>query len=523
MSIHRRCIWFLSGLIILLVVSLSRAQDIYVYPNKRLADQGLIEYRRYSLDEARAYQQGGSFEPYLIASWSTERQLTQNQCPYWPQVITEGDSIFCSYFVIPGYWAYFIASYDNGVDWTEYQNMGDSAISGACMFPSIVSHNGQLLVGFKIQQAPYGEDLFYRISSDTGASWGPLRRILGYWQYDFNSFSSATNSGSTIYWVYNEGIHDSLYVIKSTNFGNSWNGRGAPIAYLSDTPQCMTARASGENVNVVWVNEILPVSVRYSCSSDAGLTWLHEIDIAQDPYGAQLCYVSVQGPHVVANWMGYKFSPYTFTGDMFIRQSFDGGITWDTAQVLTDLHYVQMGSNYIKDSLIVVTWQDERYGGNNTEVFARYSTNYGQTWSEEVRLSYGDFDSFSPIACATGNRIHILWGDNRQAARGLYYSNNDLFMGIDESDLPTEISVLSAYPNPFNSSVAIKYPHDLGNDIKIYNIAGQLVKTITCSRKEGQVTWNGTDDNGQSLSSGVYFYNLKTADFSETKKLLLIK
>jgi hypothetical protein len=110
----------------------------------------------------------------------------------------------------------------------------------------------------------------------------------------------------------------------------------------------MIVRASANIVHVVWVNEVLPVSVRYSRSTNSGLTWSPEIDIAQDPYGSQSCYISTQGQHVVASWMGYKYSPYTFTGDMFIEQSYDGGATWDTAQMVTDLHYVWMGSNISK-------------------------------------------------------------------------------------------------------------------------------------------------------------------------------
>jgi hypothetical protein len=49
------------SLTVLFICSISLPQDIYVYPNKRLADQGLIEYRRYTLEEARSYQQAGAF------------------------------------------------------------------------------------------------------------------------------------------------------------------------------------------------------------------------------------------------------------------------------------------------------------------------------------------------------------------------------------------------------------------------------------------------------------------------------
>jgi hypothetical protein len=323
--------------------------------------------------------------------------------------------------------------------------------------------------------------------------------------------------------VYNEGIHDSLYVIKSTNFGNSWNGRGTPIAYLSSTPQCMTARASASTIQLVWVNEILPVSVRYSRSTNAGQIWSPEIDIAQDPYGAQRCYVSVQDTHVVVSWMGYKYSPYMFTGDMFIKQSFDGGATWDSAMVLTDSHYVWMGSNYIKDSLIVIAWQDLRFGGNNDEVMVRYSTNYGIYWSNESRLSYGDYHSDSPMAAVTPWKIHILWGDARTAAPGLYYANNNLFSGIEEDQVSTSTSLMAAYPNPFNSSVLFKYPPSRFDRICIYNITGQLVKTLNNDGKEAKTIWNGTDDDGQPLSSGVYLAVAKTSAGMQHIKVTYLK
>jgi len=85
------------------------------------------------------------------------------------------------------------------------------------------------------------------------------------------------------------------------------------------------------------------------------------------------------------------------------------------------------------------------------------------------------------------------------------------------------------YPNPFNPDTWI--PYQLAEDSKatiiVYNASGQLVRTLDLgNRKAGsyQVQWDGRDDKGQMLASGVYFYVLTTADgFTDAKKMVLVK
>jgi len=89
--------------------------------------------------------------------------------------------------------------------------------------------------------------------------------------------------------------------------------------------------------------------------------------------------------------------------------------------------------------------------------------------------------------------------------------------------------LLQNYPNPFNPDTWIPYQLAEDGDVKIdiYNSSGQLVRILELGhRKEGshQVHWDGRDNEGQNLASGVYFYTLKTADrFSDTRKMVLLK
>jgi len=108
------------------------------------------------------------------------------------------------------------------------------------------------------------------------------------------------------------------------------------------------------------------------------------------------------------------------------------------------------------------------------------------------------------------------------------YENQNVIVGVDE-DLITLVTKLNQnYPNPFNPTTTINYSLKENSKISlnIYNIKGQKVKQLVSdylSVGQHSVVWNGKDDNGKSVSSGIYFYKLKTGNYEETKRMVLIK
>ena len=91
-----------------------------------------------------------------------------------------------------------------------------------------------------------------------------------------------------------------------------------------------------------------------------------------------------------------------------------------------------------------------------------------------------------------------------------------------------EIPLFQNRPNPFNEETVISYqlPQETIVKIKIYNINGQLVKILVDQpQKSGYYTvaWQGTNESGNAVSNGLYFYRLETTTFSNTKKMLLLK
>ena len=94
---------------------------------------------------------------------------------------------------------------------------------------------------------------------------------------------------------------------------------------------------------------------------------------------------------------------------------------------------------------------------------------------------------------------------------------------------PEAFALANNYPNPFNPATTIKYalPQASDVDLTVYNVVGQAVRTLVAEPQSAGryvVEWDATNDNGHSLSSGMYFYRLQAGgEFLETKKMLLLK
>ncbi len=96
--------------------------------------------------------------------------------------------------------------------------------------------------------------------------------------------------------------------------------------------------------------------------------------------------------------------------------------------------------------------------------------------------------------------------------------------------LPKAFTLGQNAPNPFNPSTTIRYTVPEGNQeyvtLKVYDLRGQLVRTLVDRFVESgaySVIWDGTDETGRDVSSGVYFYRMKAGDFVQTRKMVLLK
>ncbi|PIS29904.1 MAG: hypothetical protein COT43_02865, partial [Candidatus Marinimicrobia bacterium CG08_land_8_20_14_0_20_45_22] len=94
--------------------------------------------------------------------------------------------------------------------------------------------------------------------------------------------------------------------------------------------------------------------------------------------------------------------------------------------------------------------------------------------------------------------------------------------------LPTQFSVSRNFPNPFNSQTTIRYdlPTYAPVEMTIYDIRGHKIRTLENGVKPAgyyQAIWNGKDDAGREVASGIYFFQMISETHRKTMKLMLVK
>jgi hypothetical protein len=94
--------------------------------------------------------------------------------------------------------------------------------------------------------------------------------------------------------------------------------------------------------------------------------------------------------------------------------------------------------------------------------------------------------------------------------------------------LPQPFALLPNYPNPFNPATRLVFttPRSGVVTVELYDVAGRLVRTLVDEvRPAGrhEVLWNGVDDSGRALSSGVYFARMRADGFEQTRKMTLVR
>ena len=139
-------------------------------------------------------------------------------------------------------------------------------------------------------------------------------------------------------------------------------------------------------------------------------------------------------------------------------------------------------------------------------------------------LVSGDFDedSYLDLAVASPNDNQVY----------IFVNALDLSLSVDDistgNKLPQTFILKQNYPNPFNPETKIQFMVPTSSNVKIdvLNILGQSVRTLVDERLSPgtkEVTWDGLNDNGLQVASGLYFYRIITDNFVDTKKMVLLR
>jgi subtilisin family serine protease len=150
-------------------------------------------------------------------------------------------------------------------------------------------------------------------------------------------------------------------------------------------------------------------------------------------------------------------------------------------------------------------------------------------WYCVVSRTAGQIDGFGnckmAIVVAAGESL-----DELRAAAQAGMDEYNLYLDVDDdlAALPSTMELLQNSPNPFNPQTTIRFA--LGDaqyaTLTVYNVAGQRVRTLfdgLARAGEHSVVWNGRDESGESVASGVYFYRLAAGVETQSRKMVFLK
>ncbi|HLG32564.1 MAG TPA: YCF48-related protein [Ignavibacteriaceae bacterium] len=294
-------------------------------------------------------------------------------------------------------------------------------------------------------------------------------------------------------------VGDNGTILKSTDLGLTWSI--IPFPY-SDNLKDIKATYEGEDLKVSGDNYAL-----YR-STNGGVTWF--------PIGPSIDKPS--GPHFSYNKIFFYNDTLGFVGgpNGLVLKTTDGGWNWSIL--------VASGIEQIND-LYFISPDTGAAVGINGQV--RFTTDGGNNWFEETAVT--DFlagrDVRRILALSRNHGFVVGDGDLLTfAAKDSTYLDSTFVTSVeDDISFITDFILYQNYPNPFNPTTNIKFQiAEFGSvTLAVFDMLGRKVATLVNEEKSAGVY--DVEFSAEGLTSGIYFYQLKSRNFVETKKLVLLK
>ncbi|MDI6840640.1 MAG: hypothetical protein QMD71_07325 [bacterium] len=328
---------------------------------------------------------------------------------------------------------------------------------------------------------------------------------------------------------------------------------GPPVSEM-----CPCIDVIGDTVYVVWYHlnfDPLEGNIRFDKSIDGGVTFGTDVKIPAS--GFMQLYPSLTVDRNSTIHIAFYNVTNAFILQVLYAKSTDGGASFSQITEVTDTTLRFSGSSIDiatdTDCNPYIVWEDGRDSVGITHPYFSYSDDGGNSFSKNVRVvdkpgTIGDVDQYGVgLAVDDNKNVYAVWSDRRNHNKwyDIYFAKGTQ-VGIEESSkLKAQNLKLETYPNPFNRETVIYYlylsgKHDdypinlachsevAGRDLRlaIYDLTGRLVRTFPISNS---ITWDGRDNCGKLLPSGVYFCKLFTEscgrvdDKSLTKQIILLR
>lgn len=417
------------------------------------------------------------------------------------------------------YEIYYKRSSDDGSTWgsdTRLTSDGFISIRPSLAVSGLTVH----LVWYDTRNG--NEEIYYKRSSDGGLSWGSDTRLTTNANNSILPSISVFGSFVNVVWNDTRDGNYEVYYKRSTDAGITWE---ADMRLTNNTSVSLMTSCviSGSTVHVIWDDTRNgPNEIYYKRSTDDGVTWGSDTRLTSNAGVSWFPSIGCSGSLVQVSWVENSDG----NPEIYTKRSTDAGVSWEANLRQTNNPAISIRPTVSISGLHVhLVWEDNVEG--NEEVYYKFSSNGGISFSPDTRLTNDPSISVYPCHTISAAGIHIVWRDFRDGNWEVYYKRNPtgnlVNIQVLSNELPASFSLSQNYPNPFNPVTNIEFSIPKSSIVRlaIYDIQGRLVKTLV----NGELT-AGTykaDWNAAGYSSGVYFYKLEAEGFKQTKRLILVR
>ncbi|MBZ0203161.1 MAG: T9SS type A sorting domain-containing protein [Ignavibacteria bacterium] len=283
----------------------------------------------------------------------------------------------------------------------------------------------------------------------------------------------------------------------------------------------------------------------YLKTTNGGVTWVNSGQRENQGYG-DVCFVNnttgfAAGDSSLGSLGFGLISVTTNGGESWKISRFDSVEFFYDACIATPTTWFAAGSQYSPTKGVVlrstdggVSWGKSYFPSHITAItFPSSMSGYASSHGGLIFKTTNGGDSWFPTECIASSSLDGLFFINDNTGYGVGSGGRIIktttgggnFIGIQpiNSSIPKEFKLSQNYPNPFNPNTKIKFQLVKGDHAKlvIYDVLGREISVLVNEElKAGnyEVNWNAAN-----YPSGVYFYRLETGDYSETRKMVLIK